>query len=247
MPTHYASRKLRIASVSTPVGNTIPHAVALAWAAKIRKGPEAVMVFFGDGATSSDGFHAGMNIAGVHRLPVVFVCRNNQYAISLPLSLQTASKTIAIKAQAYGFEGVCVDGQDAMAVYSATQEALERARAGEGPTLIDAVSYRLGCHTTSDDARRYRSDEEVRGWRNRDCIEHLRRGLERDWSWSEQQDSLMRGELDREIDQAVEAALSVPSPPVQTLFEDVYAEPPRHLREQRDALLKHRLKRGNTP
>src|SRR5207248_10013299 len=105
MPTHYASRELRIASVSTPVGNNIVHATGLAWAAKLRKGNEAAMVFFGDGATSSDGFHAGLNIAGVHRLPIVFVCRNNQYAISLPLSEQTASKNIAVKAEAYGFEG----------------------------------------------------------------------------------------------------------------------------------------------
>src|SRR5215475_9875190 len=143
MPTHYASRDLRIASVSTPVGNNIAHAVGLAWAVKLRQRPEVVVVFFGDGATSSDSFHAGMNIAGVQRLPIVFVCRNNQYAISLPLSMQTASRNIAIKSQAYGFEGIQIDGNDPLSVYETTQSALAKARSGDGPTLIEAVAFRL--------------------------------------------------------------------------------------------------------
>src|SRR5262245_52309864 len=127
MPTHIASRELRIASVSTPVGNGIVHATGLAWAVKLRGGSEVVLVYFGDGATSSDGFHAGMNIAGVHRLPMVFLCRNNQYAISLPLEMQTASKNIAVKAEAYGFEGIQVDGSDALTVHATTRLAIARA------------------------------------------------------------------------------------------------------------------------
>src|SRR5215475_1486651 len=165
MPTHYASRELRIASVSTPVGNNIAHAVGLAWAVKLRQRPEVVVVFFGDGATSSEGFHAGMNIAGVHRLPIVFVCRNNQYAISLPLSLQTAAKSIAVKAEAYGFSGVQIDGNDPVVILDTVQLALDRARRGDGPTLIEAIAFRLGAHTTSDDARRYRNDDQVDDWR----------------------------------------------------------------------------------
>lgn len=212
------------------------HAAGFAWAAKIRKGPESVLVFFGDGATSSDGFHAALNIAGVHRLPVVFVCRNNQYAISLPLSLQTASTTIAIKAQAYGFEGIQVDGSNAGAVFKVCQESLARARQGLGPTLIEAVSYRLGSHTTADDARRYRTDDEVAGWRTQDCIENTRRVLEQQVKWTSDQDAALRGEISREIDEAVESSLSVPIPQVSTMFDDVYAEVPRHLREQRSGI-----------
>jgi TPP-dependent pyruvate/acetoin dehydrogenase alpha subunit len=237
MPTHYASRDLQIASVSTPVGNSIVHAAGFAWAAKIRNGPEAVLVFFGDGATSSDGFHAAMNIAGVHRLPIVFVCRNNQYAISLPLSLQTASKTIAIKAQAYGFEGTQINGNDAAAVYSTCAHALERARSGGGPTLVEAVSYRFGSHTTADDARRYRGEPEVAEWRSRDCIETMRQTLADQTGWTEEQDALLRSELNREIDTAVQTALQVTPPSVETLFDDVYAAIPRHLLEQRDEIL----------
>jgi TPP-dependent pyruvate/acetoin dehydrogenase alpha subunit len=237
MPTHIASKSLHIASVSTPVGNAIPHAVGLALAAKLRKGPEAVLVLFGDGATSSDGFHAGMNLAGVHRLPVVFLCRNNQYAISLPLEMQTASKTIAVKAEAYGFAGIRIDGNDANVVYSTTERALARARAGEGPTLIEAVAYRLGAHTTSDDARRYRADEQVAEWRRRDAIETLRRELESQRVWDSAKERTLREELTHDIDAVVEAAAAEGKPALESLFEDVYAQLPRHLREQRDELL----------
>lgn len=242
MPTHIASRPLRIGSVSTPVGNAIVHAVGLAWAAKLKKGPEASLVLFGDGATSSDGFHAGMNIAGVHKLPVVFVCRNNQYAISLPLSLQTASKTLATKAQAYGFEGVRVDGNDAAAVYAAMSDALKKARSGQGPTLIEAVSYRFGSHTTSDDARRYRTEKETSDWRSRDCIEKLRRHMQESGFWDDRKEQSLVAAIGHELDQTFDAALRVAPPPVESLFEDVYGEPPRHLREQRDSLLRHLLK-----
>jgi pyruvate dehydrogenase E1 component subunit alpha len=237
MPTHYASREQRIASVSTPVGNGIVHAAGLAWAAKLRKGLEATLVFFGDGATSSDGFHAGMNLAGARKLPVVFVCRNNQYAISLPLEMQTASKTIAVKAEAYGFEGIRVDGNDAIAVYETTVRALDRARAGDGPTLIEAVAFRLGAHTTSDDARRYRSDDELNDWRQRDCIERLRHLLEKNGLWDKARDVALTAELSHDIDQCVERALQEPPPPGESLFTDVYAEMPPHLREQQKEIV----------
>jgi len=236
MPTHYASRDLRIASVSTPVGNNIVHAVGLAWAVKLRRARQAVLVFFGDGATSSEGFHAGLNIAGVHRLPIVFVCRNNQYAISLPLSLQTASKSIAVKAEAYGFSGVQIDGNDALAVHNTVQHALDRARNGEGPTLVEAIAFRLGAHTTSDDARRYRSDDQVNDWRKRDCIERLREHLIRIGQWDSSRDDRLRVQLAGEIDRAVEQALAEAPPPVETLFEDVYFQLPKHLAQQRDEL-----------
>jgi TPP-dependent pyruvate/acetoin dehydrogenase alpha subunit len=240
MPTHHASKELRIASVSTPVGNGIVHATGLAWAAKLRNGGEAALVFFGDGATSSDGFHAGLNIAGVHRLPVVFLCRNNQYAISLPLAMQTASKNLAVKAEAYGFAGIQIDGNDAIAMYETTARALARARAGEGPTLIEAVAYRVGSHTTSDDARRYRHDQQVDEWRRRDGIERLNRHLCAQQVWDAARDARFRQELALAVDSAVDAALSEPPPAVDTLFDDVYAAVPRHLAEQRRELLKGR-------
>jgi len=236
MPTHYASRELRIASVSTPVGNGIVHATGLAWAAKLRNGPEAALVLFGDGATSSDGFHAGLNIAGVHRLPIVFVCRNNQYAISLPLEMQTASKSIAVKADAYGFRGIQVDGYDTVAVYAAAREALARARRGEGPTLIEAIAYRLGSHTTSDDARRYRTDEQVRHWRHHDCLENLRHHLEQLGLCDPSKDEDLRKELSAKVDRCIDNALAEPAPPVSTLFDDVYSEIPPHLLRQREEL-----------
>lgn len=246
MPTHVASRALRIASVSTPVGNSIVHAVGFAWAAKLRKGPEVALVLFGDGATSSDGFHAGMNIAGVHKLPVVFLCRNNQYAISLPLSLQTASKTLASKAEAYGFEGIQIDGTDAETVYAATNAAFEKARRSRGPTLIEAVSYRFGAHTTSDDARRYRTDQETNDWRNRDCVMKLRRRMQEAGLWNEEQERSLHQEIGHHLDQIVEAALSAPPPPVESLFTDVYAELPPYLCEQRDSLLRQLRKKGKS-
>lgn len=232
MPTHLASPQLRIASVSTPVGNGIVHATGLAWAVKLRKGEEAALVLFGDGATSSDGFHAGLNIAGVHRLPVVFFCRNNQFAISLPIAMQTASESIAIKASAYGMAGVQVDGSDPIAVFNATKRALERARSGGGPTLIEAKSYRLGAHTTSDDARRYRTDEQGDHWRKHDGLANLRKQLEDRGLWDSARDNELRSALGREIDSSVERALAEPPPPQASLFEDVYAEMPPHLREQ---------------
>jgi TPP-dependent pyruvate/acetoin dehydrogenase alpha subunit len=236
MPTHFASRQLRIASVSTPVGNNIVHAVGLAWAVKLRQGPEAAIVLFGDGATSSEGFHAGMNIAGVHRLPIVFVCRNNQYAISLPLSMQTASKSIAVKAEAYGFSGIQIDGNDALAVHDAVQHALEGARRGQGPTLIEAIAFRLGAHTTSDDARRYRSDDQVNDWRKRDCIERLREHLISSGEWDRSRDDALREQLAAEVNRCVERVLTEGAPAVESLFDDVYFHMPNHLAEQRGEL-----------
>jgi pyruvate dehydrogenase E1 component alpha subunit len=239
LPTHYGSRRLQIASISSPVGNGTPHAVGFAWAAKIRKGPEVVLNFFGDGATSEEGFHTGMNIAGVHRLPVVFVCRNNQYAISVPLRLQTASETIAIKARAYGFDGVRVDGSDALAVYAAVRKAVEGARAGEGPTLIEGVSYRHGAHSTSDDDTRYRDRSEADAWKKRDPIARFRRYLVARGIWDENRDADFFRELTEAVQRAIDVASTVPAPQIDTLFTDVYHDMPPHLQIQRDELLRH--------
>jgi pyruvate dehydrogenase E1 component alpha subunit len=152
--------------MSVPVGSQVLHAVGLGWAMKYRGKDDVAMTFFGDGGTSEGDFHEGLNFAAVYRAPVIFVCQNNQWAISIPRSKQTLSKTIAQKAVAYGMPGMQVDGNDVLAVYAGAKEAVERARSGGGPTLIECVTYRMMMHTTADDPKRYRTEKEVAGWRN---------------------------------------------------------------------------------
>ena len=156
MPCHYSSRAANYVSLSSPIGNQIPQAVGAAMASQIQEKSDVVVGYMGDGATSEGDFHVAMNFAGLYELPIVLFCQNNQWAISLPSSKQTASKSIAIKAKSYGFEGVLVDGNDALAVYEVTRKAIEKARSGGGPTFIEALTYRIGAHSTSDDPSRYR-------------------------------------------------------------------------------------------
>jgi pyruvate dehydrogenase E1 component alpha subunit len=235
MPNHWCDRSIRLVSVSSPVATQLPHAVGAAWAAKVRGERVAVLTTFGDGGTSTGDFHASMNFAGVFRLPVVFFCENNRYAISHPVEDQTATGTLSEKAAAYGIPGVRVDGNDVLAVRKVVGDAMERARDGGGGTMIEALTYRLGPHSTSDDPTVYRSEEEVAAWRARDPIrrfaEFLRgRGLLEDPAAEE--------EAAREaVRAAVEAAEASPPVPLSSMFEDVYAEIPWHLAEQRDSLL----------
>lgn len=232
MPCHYAYRQGNFMSIASTVGTQIPHAVGIAWAAKIRKDPIACLVFFGDGGTSTADFHVGMNFAGVFKAPVVFLCNNNQWAISLPVRRQTATQTLAEKAVAYGFDGVRVDGMDALAVVSAVRDAQRKARAGGGPTLVEALTYRLGPHSSSDDPTRYRDEKEVEPWRRRDPIDILRNHLVVRGLWDMNADKKLHQELDDAITEAVHAVEGSPPPPIGALFSDVYAEMPWHLREQ---------------
>src|SRR5213595_1705504 len=165
--------------ITVPVATQLPHAVGLAYAAQYRGDDVVVMAYFGDGATSEGDFHEALNFAGVWHVPVVFVCQNNQWAISVPLKKQTNSKTIAQKALAYGLPGIQVDGNDVLAVYAASREAVDRAQAGEGPTLIECVTYRLGVHTTADDPTKYRSEAEVRAWERKDPLTRFHAYLEK--------------------------------------------------------------------
>lgn len=226
-------------TVSIPVSTHVPHAVGAAWAAKIKKQNIVAAAYFGDGATSEGDFHEGMNFAGVFKTPTVFICQNNQYAISLPREKQTASKTLAQKALAYGFEGIQVDGNDVLAVYSATKAAVEKARAGEGPTLIECFTYRLGAHTTSDDPTKYRKKEEEEEWRKKDPVKRFRIYLEKKGIWSNTHEEKLIKEASQEIEKAVEEAEAF-KPKVENMFKYVYAELTPELKEQMDEFLAQR-------
>lgn len=237
MPDHYTHRAGRWGSISSPVGTQITQAVGFAWAAKIDGKDIATLTYFGDGATSSPEFHSGMNFAGVFKIPTVFFCRNNGWAISVPTERQTASATFAEKGAAYGVPGVRVDGNDLFAVIAATRQAVERAARGEGPTLIEALTYRMGGHSTSDDPLRYRGDEQLQPWAARDPIERVRHYLTRQGAWDDAQQEAYAAEVDARFRQAVAVAEQTPPPPLESMFEDVYASPPWHLVEQREQLI----------
>jgi len=223
-------------TICIPIGTQILHAVGAAWAAKIRGDKLATIVYFGDGATSEGDFHEGLNFAGVFKTPTVFFCQNNQYAISLPRTMQTASETLAQKAFAYGFEGIQVDGNDVLAVYKVTKEALEKARNGGGPTMIEAVTYRLSHHTTADDWTRYRSKEEVEQWKQKDPIVRFRRYLEQKGLWGAKDEETLWEGAKAEISKIVEEYEATPKRDVEDIFKYMYAEMPWHLKEQLEDL-----------
>jgi pyruvate dehydrogenase E1 component alpha subunit len=224
--------------VSVPIGTQTLHAVGLAYGVKYRKENRVVMSFFGDGATSQGDFHEAMNFAGVFQLPAVFVCQNNQWAISLPRSRQTRSETIAQKAIAYGMPGIQVDGNDVLAVHSAAKEAVDRARAGGGPSLIESLTYRMTMHTTSDDPRRYRTEEEEKLWLKRDPIVRFQQYLLQKEILTPKKMDAIEAEVKAEIQAAVDAAearMKQGADPLH-MFEHVYAEMPPILREHREEL-----------
>jgi pyruvate dehydrogenase E1 component alpha subunit len=224
--------------ISIPVATQIPIAVGVALAAKSKGDPIAVMAFMGDGATSKGDFHEGLNFAGVFSAPVVFVCQNNQWAISVPLRRQTAAKTLAQKAFAYGLPGIQVDGNDVFAVYRAATEALIRAREGKGPSLIECVTYRVGDHTTADDASRYRDREEVERWKQKDPIERLRKYMEKGGLWSKSYDQAVRLESKEKVEQAVHEQESFPPPDPRDIFRFTFQDLTAELKEQMDRFLK---------
>lgn len=237
MPVHHSARALNIVSISSPVGTQIPQAVGMAWAARIAKKDDIAVTYFGEGTTSTGDFHVGLNFAGVFKAPCVFVCRNNKWAISTPAAVQTAARSFAARALAYGFPGVRVDGNDLLALLAVMSDAVERARAGHGPTLIEAVTYRLHGHSSSDDPSVYRDPKEPDEWTRRDPIERWKRHLMARGLWSDAIDTQYREEITEELQKALTHAESVPPPAVETLFDDVYATLPSHLAEQRQELL----------
>jgi pyruvate dehydrogenase E1 component alpha subunit len=232
MPNHWGYKEVNLVSVAATIAAHLPVATGIAMGMKYRGEDKVAMAFHGDGATSEGEFHAAYNFAGVFKAPVVFICENNGWAISLPASKQTASQSFAEKAEAYGFLGVRVDGNDVLAVYRAAQQAVDRARKGKGPTMIECITYRMGPHSTSDDPNRYRTKEEIEEWKRKDPIERFRTYLERRGVWTRDYEETISKENDDMIVGAVREEEKVPRPDIQTMFTDVYAEMPWNLKEQ---------------
>jgi pyruvate dehydrogenase E1 component alpha subunit len=237
MPVHYSFRRANFVSISSPIGTQLSQAAGAGMAAKARGDDTVFMTFCGDGGTSSNDFHCGLNFAAVYKAPVVFVVENNGWAISVPSSRQTASATMAVKAQAYGMPGVRVDGNDVLAVYRACKEAVQRARKGEGPTLVESVTYRMASHSSSDDAARYRDAREYEAWKKKDPIARFQLYLQQKQLWTEQFEAEVLATAKAEMQAAVTAAEAKPGPGAETLFDDVCMNLTPQLREQKAQLL----------
>jgi pyruvate dehydrogenase E1 component alpha subunit/2-oxoisovalerate dehydrogenase E1 component alpha subunit len=245
MPCHQSARSVGHVSWSSCVGTQAPHAVGAAWSMRARKTGAVAMGFVGDGATSQGDFHAAMNFAAVWRVPCVLVCQNNQWSISLPVDRQTASPTLAIKARAYGMPGIRVDGNDFLAVHAVLRSAVQRARDGEGPTFVEAVTYRMGPHSSSDDPSRYRTSAEESVWASRDPLARLRFHLAHFGRVSDDLDAAIDREFAVRLAAAIDEVEPLPGTPVESLLDDVYAVMPWHLREQLEELKRNEARRRN--
>jgi pyruvate dehydrogenase E1 component alpha subunit len=235
MPCHPGSRAARYVTMSSCIATQLPHATGMAMAAQRLPGHEKVVIagYLGDGATSEGDFHVACNFAGVFRAPVIFVCQNNQWAISTPVKGQTASRCMAEKALAYGIPSLRVDGNDVLACYVAMRTAAARARAGGGPQFLEALTYRVSAHSSSDDPSRYRDESVTAVWRDSRCpLSRFRAFLQRRGLLDDAADEALRAEVDAEVRAAITAEESAPPPPLATLVEDVFATVPEALREQ---------------
>ena len=215
-----------VASICVPIGTHVPHAAGLAWGKKLKGEPGVAMAFFGDGATSEGAFHEGVNFAAVMQAPLVLVCNNNSWAISTPLSAQTRAETLADKAKGYGIPGVRVDGLDALAVYDAAREAVDRARAGDGPSLIEAVHYRAAPHATADDPRAYIDLERVEEERRRECVGRFEAELRQRGVLDDALVARVRSEAEEAMRTGIAEAEAEPPPDPRLVFEHAYADPP---------------------
>lgn len=246
MPCHFSHKEVNYGSISSPLGTQIPHAVGAAYAAKYRKEDTVMVTYFGDGTTSGSDFHSGLNFAGVFKVPVVFICQNNQWAISVPFSKQTASDGVAIKAKAYGIPGIRVDGNDILAVYQVTKEAVERARRGEGPTLIESLTYRLGSHSSSDDATRYRPEDEFNEWQKKDPLIRFEIFLKDRGILTDEDVTAIKENAENIMTEGIKEAEKVGNPPLYTIFTDVYKDMPPHLRQQMEDLISEQKRLGES-
>ncbi len=236
MPVHYSFREANFVSISSPIGTQLSQAAGAGMAARIRGDDTVFMTFCGDGGTSSNDFHCGLNFAAVFKAPVVFVVENNGWAISVPSRKQTVSESMAIKADAYGMPGVRVDGNDLLAVYRVCKEAVERARRGEGPTLVETVTYRIASHSSSDDAQRYRDKKEFESWQKKDPIQRFQRYLKHKKLWNESFEQECVDGAKAALQEAVKAAEAQPAPGPETLFDDVYMNQTPQLKAQKKEL-----------
>jgi 2-oxoisovalerate dehydrogenase E1 component alpha subunit len=234
MPSHPGSRPHNVFTAASGIASHVPPAVGTAISQKLAGKGDVTICSFGDGATSEGDWHAGVNFAGAQGAPVVFVCENNRYAISVGLDRQTGSGGIAAKAHAYGMPGYFVDGMDVLACTHVMREVVANARDGLGPSLVEMAVYRYGAHSSADDDSRYRPAEEVAAWRARDPLVRFRRHLVGLGVWNDDDDAELRRALKAEVDEAVAAAEAAGPPPVDVMFEDVLAELPPHLADQRE-------------
>lgn len=233
---------VNITPISIPIGTHMLHAAGIAWAGKLRGEDMVVATYFGDGATSEGDFHEAMNFAAVLKVPVIFVCQNNSWAISVPSSKQFKCETLAQRAFAYGMPGIRCDGNDVFAVNKVMKDAVARARAGEGPSFIEAVTYRLGDHTTADDARRYRDPEEVEKWISRDPLIRTRKYLEKKKAWTEAKQKALDEKAKELVAQVVKNAEGIEKPAIDDIFDYTFAgELPAELQRQRDTMKTHGL------
>ncbi len=236
MPNHFGARSLNVVTVSSPIATKIPHAAGCAYAMKMLKEKAVTICYFGEGATSEGDFHAGVNFAAVRKAPVIFFCRNNGYAISTPCERQFASDGIAVKGIGYGSSAFRIDGNDFFAVYDTVEQARRTCLEGKGPILIEAMTYRMGAHSTSDDPSLYRSDQEVEKWKKKCPVLRLKRYLERQGLWDASKEEQWLKTVADEISSAIAIAKETPPPPLNYLFEHVYFEMPPALKEQYNEL-----------
>jgi len=237
MPVHYSHKETRFVSLSSVIGTHMPHAVGIAMASQYKGENSVALTYIGDGGTSSNDFHSSLTFAGVTKAPVVFFIVNNQYAISLPVDRQCAAETLHSKGAGYGIPSVRVDGNDVFAVHQASKEAIDKARRGEGPTLIELLTYRAGPHSSSDDPTRYRSQEEMDQWQEKDPILRAQSYMKSLGLWSEAYENDLRARLKEEINLAANQAEKQEEPTWESLFDDVYADVPPALARQRDELM----------
>jgi len=233
MPCHYSDKSIGHLSLSSPVANQLPQAVGMAYAERQKGTDRVVMAYMGDGGTAEADFHIAMNFAALWKAPMVLICQNNQWAISTPVDSQMATDTIAEKAQAYGMIGIRVDGNDLLGVHDVCTEAVARARSGEGPTFIEALTYRVGAHSTSDDPSRYRDESVTEVWATeRDPIRRLRAYLIARELMTAEQDEALSSRYIQDVKDVVTLAGDRPIPPIGSMFQDVFAQVPDHLKRQ---------------